>query len=300
MKIFSGSSNIALAKKIASNLNSSLGKIELSKFANGECRVWIKEKIEGQTVIVVQSFSQPSNEHIIEFLLIVDALYRLGADKILAVIPWMAYSPQDKVFRLGEPLSAKVIGSIISGSLVDRIFTFDIHNDSIAGFFSKPLEHMSGDKLFINEIKNSNKLGQAVIVSPDFGAIKRSRVFANTLGLEQLVIDKTRDKKTGQVEIFGISGSVKGKICLLFDDFISTGQTAINTAAKLKEWGAKKVIFSATHHFDILGVSAKLQKSDIDQVLLSDTIAVSNLSKYFKLKMLSTSKIIAKNLKNWI
>jgi len=300
MKIFSGSSNIALAQKIANGLNASLGKIELSKFANGECRVWIKEKIEGQTAIVVQSFSQPSNEHIVEFLLIVDALYRLGADKILAVIPWMAYSPQDKVFRAGEPLSAKVIGSIVSGSLVDRVFTFDIHNDSIAGFFSKPLEHMSGDKLFVNEIKKNNKLRQAVIVSPDFGAIKRSRTFANTLNLDQVVIDKARDKQTGKVTIFGISGSVKDKICLLFDDFISTGQTAINTAAKLKEWGAKKVIFSATHHFDVLGVSEKLQKSDIDQVLLSDTVAVTNLEKYSKLKVLSTSDIIVKNLKNWI
>lgn len=293
-------SNQKLSSKIAGQLGTKLSKIELGHFANGELKIRIAEEVEGQKCIVVQSFSRPCNEHIVEFLLITDALYRLGADKILAVIPWMAYSPQDKVFRKGEPLSAKVIGSIVSGSLVDRIFTFDIHNESIAGFFSKPLEHLSGDMLFVKYISKNINLKNAVIVSPDFGAIKRSRIFANTLDLDHLIIDKTRDRKNGKVSIVGISGSVKGKDCFIFDDFISTGQTAIIIAEKLKQWGAGKVIFSATHHFNVDGVSKKLQESKIDEVLISDTIDTVNLDKFSKIKVLTTAKIIGKNLKKWI
>lgn len=300
MKVFSGSSNPELAKQIAQELGVRLGRTELSHFPNGECRICIKEKTEGSACIVVQSFSAPVNSHIIEFLLLVDALYRMGASKIYAVIPWMGYAAQDKVFRYGEPLSAKVIGSIVSGSLVDRVFTFDIHNESIAGFFSKPLEHLSGDQLFVQEIKKTVESKNAVIVSPDFGAIKRSRIFAKKLGLEQVVIDKERDRATGKIKIRGISGDVTGQTCLLFDDFISTGQTAIHTAKYLKKCGAKKVIFSATHHFDVDQVSANLQSSPIDQVIISDTIPVKNLSKYPKIKVLATAPIIAKNLKFWI
>jgi ribose-phosphate pyrophosphokinase len=300
MKIFSGSSNQSLSDKIAKALKIKPGKIELSKFPNGECRVWVRDEVVGETCVVVQSFSQPANDFIIEFLLITDALYRAGAVKIVAVIPWMGYSPQDKVFRPGEPLSAKVVGSIISHAKVSRILTFDIHNDSIPGFFSKPLVQLSGDQLFCGAIKKIVDHKKAVVVSPDFGAIKRSRHFADKLDLDHVIIDKRRDRATGQITIDGISGSVKGFTCLIFDDFISTGQTAIMTAAKLKEWGAVKVVFSATHYFDIAGVSDKLQDSQLDTILISDTIAIRDRLKYPKIKVLSTANIIANNLKFWL
>ena len=300
MKIFSGSSNIALAQSIAKNLTIPLGKSELTYFPNGECRVWLKEKVEGEICIVVQSLSVPVNDHIIQFLLIVDALYRMGASKILAVIPWIGYSPQDKIFRYGEPLSAKVIGSVISRSLVDRIFTFDVHNESIIGFFSKPLEQLTCDQLFTDYLKKNIDLTSTIVVCPDLGAIKRSRSFSRKLKVDYFVIDKTRNPKTGQVDIHGISGSVKNRVCLLFDDFISTGQTAILTASFLKKNGAQKVIFSSTHHFDIKNVSGQLQQSSIDQILISNTISVKSATSYSKIKVLDVSDIITKSLGKWI
>lgn len=299
MHLFSGSSNQPLTAAIARHMGVKLGGCEHERFPNGECRVRIKESVEGDTCVVVQSFSDPVNDHIIEFLLIVDALYRLGARRILAVIPWIGYSPQDKVFRPGEPLSAKVIGSIVSGSLVERVFTFDLHNESIAGFFSKPLESLSCDRLFIQYLQKHLDLKQALVVCPDLGAIKRSRAFSERLSLPYAVVDKERNRRTGAVRIHGISAPVRAKNCLIFDDFISTGQTAIMVADFLKQHGARRVWFNATHHFNIAGVSEALEKSEIDLVVTTDTIR-QRANAYPKIKVLSTAGTIVQTLAKWI
>ncbi len=298
MKIFSGSSNQPLAKKIAKILKIKMGNLELSKFPNGEARVWIKEDVNGQDCVVVQSFSPFPNSMIIELLLIIDGLVRAGAAKIFAIIPWLAYSLQDKVFRTGEPIAAKVISRMISASGVARIFTVDLHNDSVAGFFEIPVMHYSARQLFVDYIKKEIK-NNAVVVSPDFGAMKRSRLFAQDLKLEQIAIDKERDRATGELTIHGISSPVKGKTCLIFDDLINTGRTVVSVARTLKAEGARAVYFFATHHLYLKEAITALSKSSVDKVIVTDSIAPQQKSEK-KLTVLSLAPIFVEGIKKWL
>jgi ribose-phosphate pyrophosphokinase len=299
MKIFNGSSNESLAQKIAQKLKIGLGKIEISSFPNNEGRVWVKEDVNNQNCVVVQSFAPHPNKNIIELLLIIDALVRAGAEKIFAVIPWLAYSLQDKVFRTGEPIAAKVIAKMISDSGVNRVFTTDLHNDSVVGFFDIPVMHYSARDLFVNYIKS--KVGKnSVVVSPDFGAMKRSRTFAQDLKLTQASINKERDRSTGELTIHGISNGVKGKICLIFDDLINTGRTVASTAKYLKMQGAEKVYFFATHHLYLKEAFEALEKSPVDKVVVSDSIYSPTASKWKKLEIISLATMFAQGIKKWL
>ena len=299
MKIFSGSSNKPLAEKIAKHLKVKLGKIELSTFTNGEARVWVQEDVNNQDCVIVQSFSEPVDRMIIEFLLIVDGLVRAGAEKIFAVIPWMAYSLQDKVFRSGEPIAAKVIAHLASGSGVSRVFTTDLHNDSVVGFFEVPVMHYTGRELFTNYIKENVK-NNSVVVAPDFGSMKRSRVFANELNLNQVFINKERDRQTGEITIHGISKPVSGKTCLIFDDLINTGRTVASTARYLKKQGAKSIIFCATHHLYLEPALKALENSPVDKVVVTDSVYSSQQKKWKNLEIVSLSQIFAAGIKKWL
>lgn len=295
MKIFSGSSNPNLAKKIASKLKVKLGKIELSRFANGEARVWIKEDVLNQKAAVVQSFSSPSDEHLIEFCLIVDALRRLGAKKIIAVIPWLGYCVQDKLFRPGEPLSAKVIAQILQSSKLDQMITLDLHNETISGFFDLTFRHLSARQVFLDYFRK-NKLGIEVVISPDAGFLKKATQFASAMNLPLAVINKKRNLKTGKVSILGIDDKVKGKMVLIVDDFISTGQTLIQEAHFLKKKEVTKIYACITHHFYVKGVQEKIDKSPIDKVLVTDTIMKPEKINSKKLKVISVDELLANAL----
>lgn len=247
MKLISGSANPLLGKKLADTLGIEQIDVEISRFSNGEKRVWIKGngKIRGQNIILVQSFTQPVDEHIMEFLLLVDALERLGARHVNAIIPWLGYSIQDKVFREGEPLSAKVVADLISNSYIKRTFLLDLHNSSIPGFFSRPTHHLSAINLFAEYARQKFNLSDVVVTSPDFGGLKRARQFAQILDVPLSNIDKNRDLKTGEVTAIGLHGDVEGKQVLVFDDFINSGSTVIETDRILKENGAQSVHFFA-------------------------------------------------------
>lgn len=299
MKIFSGSSNKPLAEKIAKQLNVKLGKISLSTFPNGEARVWVQEDVNNQDCVIVQSFSQPVDKMIMEFSLIVDGMVRAGAEKIFAVIPWMAYSLQDKVFRSGEPIAAKVMATMISDSGVSRVFTTDLHSDSVVGFFDVPVMHYTAREIFVDYIKK-NIDNNSVVVAPDFGSMKRSRVFANDLKLRQVLINKERDHNTGKITIHGMSNSVNGKTCLIFEDIINTGQTVVSTATYLKKHGAKKIIFCSTHHLYIDKAFDTLEKSPVDMVVVSDSIYSPSQKKWKKLQIVSLSSLFAAGIKKWL
>lgn len=297
MKIFSGSSNPKLAKKIASHLNLKLEKIQLSRFPNGEARVWIKEEVNNGTCVIIQSFSYPPDRHIIEFCLIADALYRAGAKKIVGVIPWFGYCVQDKVFREGEPLTSKVIAKIVQHSKARKLITVDLHNETMLGFFDKPILHLSATDLFIDYFKNKEKIDY--LISPDLGALKKTTKFAGKLNLPIAVINKKRDLDTGKVTIIGINQKVKGKTVLINDDFISTGQTLIKTAAFLKKMGVKKVYASLAHHFYIPGVQEKIEQSQLDKLFVTDTIQIPEKKEYNKLEIISISKLLVKAIKRF-
>lgn len=299
MKIFSGSSNQPLAEKIAKALKTDLAKVDLSSFANGECRVWVKEDVIGKNCVVVQSFSAPPDKMIIEFLLIVDALVRVGAGKIFCIIPWFGYSLQDKVFRSGEPIAAKIIAKIISLSGVSRVFTVDLHSESVTGFFDIPVMHYSARDLFVQYIKK-NISNNSVVVSPDFGGMKRSRLFAKDLNLDLVNINKERDRNTGELTICGISDSIKDKTCLIFEDLINSGRTVASTAKLLRKEGAKKIYFFATHNLFLKEAYETLEKSPVDQVIITDSNYSAQQNQWRKLKIISLAPMFAEGIKKWL
>lgn len=297
MKIIAGSSNTALAQSIAKHLDSELISVEISKFANDEKRVWINDSVKGQNVALVQSFSQPVDEHIMEFLLMADALERLGARHINLILPWMGYSLQDKVFRDGEAIAAKVVANLVSTAHIKRVFLMDVHNSSTPGFFSIPTHHLSALDMFVEYVKATFPIEECVVASPDFGGIKRSRVFANQLGLDMVNIDKHRDLASGEVTAVGLAGDVTNKIVLINDDCILSGGTIIEAAELLKERGAKEVHFLATHGLFVNGAVDRLEKSQADSIIITDTIAQPKQSK--KIKVLSVAPLLAESLKAW-
>ncbi len=296
MILLSGSSNKPLAEKIASAMHTKLGAIELSSFSNGERRVWVKEDVKGHDIGLIQSFSDPVDTNVIEFALITDALFRAGARRVFAVIPWFGYSLQDKVFRPGEPIAMKVIATLLDSVSTYRYILMNLHNSSGAGFFAKPSSVLSSDEVFMDEIKTMS--GDVVIVSSDFGGLKRVGNFAQKLTLPLANIDKRRDLHTGEVVAHAITGDVKGKTAVIVDDIINGGSTAIEAARILREHGAKKIVMFATHAILADGASEKLQASELDKLIVTDTIEIGSKA-FAKLRVVSVGKIFADELQKW-
>ncbi len=295
MVLLSGSSNIPLAQKIAEVMGQPLGKIELSTFKNGERRVWVQEAVKGQDIALIQSFSEPVDSHIIEFALIIDALFRLGARRVFAVIPWFGYSMQDKVFRPGEPIAAKVIASMLSSQSVYRFILMHLHNNSMQGFFSVPSSVLASDSLFEKDIEKHDNV---VLVSSDFGSLKHVGRMAERLDLPYASIDKRRDLKTGKVDARTIAGDVKGKTAIVVDDNINAGGTTVESANILRANGAKKIVMMATHAIFAGNAVRDLQACDVDEVVVTDTISTQGKT-FPKLRVLSVADIFASELKQW-
>jgi ribose-phosphate pyrophosphokinase len=298
MKLIAGSSNIPLASSIAQSLGLPLMDVEISHFPNGEKRVWIKEEILGENVILVQSFSEPTDQHIMEFLLLTDALERLGVRHINLVLPWMGYSLQDKVFRPGEPIAAKVVANLVSTSYVKRVFLLDLHNSSTPGFFSIPAHHLTAQNLFIKHIRQNFDLSQTVIASPDFGGLKRARTLAEKLGVELVNIDKHRNLHTGVATAMGLNGEVAGKTVIMYDDVINSGSTIVAGSQLLKEQGAEKVIFVTTHGPLVPAGYHNLQLAPVDEVLVTNSIFHPQTLP--KLTVLDVGSTFADALKPWL
>jgi ribose-phosphate pyrophosphokinase len=294
MLVFSGSSNKPLAAKLIKKLGLKLGKVRLSRFANGEAQVHVEEKMSDGTAVVLQSLSTPPDEHLVELVLICDALKRLGASKIVAVVPWLGYSKQDKVFRSGEPLSVKVIAKMLQVAPLDRLITFDLHNPSILGFFDVPVVNLSAQPLFLGHFGKLDK-SELVVVAADAGAVKSSTAFAGELGVPVAYIDKERNLETGEVTIHGINRQVAGKDIVMVEDMIVTGATLVETSKFLKNSGVKRILVAATHHLFLPDVSEKLEAA-LDQILITDTICKPAGAGLKKTKILSCAGLIADSL----
>ncbi len=299
MKLISGSSNKNFANQLANHLGIKQLSVDISKFANDEKRVWIKDQVKGENIILVQSFSAPVDEQIIETLLLCDPLERLGARHVNMVIPWMGYSLQDKVFREGEPISAKVVADLISHAYNKRIFLLDVHNTSVPGFFSKPTHHLSAIDLFVSYVRENFDLNSSIVASPDFGGLKRARVFANKLDLDLVNIDKHRDLHTGDVTAVDIQGgAVEGKNIIFFDDVIVSGSTVIEAAKIMKQRGAQKVSFFSTHGLFVNDAISKLQDSQVDEVIITNSIHHPNLNN--KIKVIDATPLFAQEITEWM
>lgn len=299
MRLLAGSTHPILTRQVAELLNLKIVATELDVFSNGEKRVWVKDQdLRGENVTIIQSFSAPVDETIMETLLLIDALERAGAKHINLSIPWMGYSLQDKVFRPGEPISAKVVADLISQSYVKRIQLLDLHNDSIPAFFSMPTDYLTAIDLFANYLKINFPATKTVIASPDFGGLKRARTLASKLDLDLVNIDKTRNLKTGEVIAQGVHGKVNQKTVIVFDDVIVSGSTVVESAKILKEEGAARVVFVATHGLLTGQAKTSLAASEVDQILITNSIEHADLPAKFK--VIDVAPILARGLAKWV
>jgi len=298
MKLISGSSNLPLAQSLADLLQIELIKIKIDKYVNDEKHIRILDNVHGENITVVQTFSKPVDEHIMEFLLIVDALERMGARNVNVVIPWYGYSLQDKVFETGEPLSAKVVANLVSASYVKRVFLLDVHNTSIAGFFSTPTHHLSALPLFTKYAQDNYDLQQTVVASPDFGGLKRAGQLAKSLNIDWVNIDKQRNLKTGEINKMELHGDVKDKIVLVFDDVCISGGTVVQAAEVLKKAGAKKVHFLVTHGLFADNAKSKLNTPAVDTIVVTNSIDHQQLPS--NVQTINCAQLFADQLKNWI
>lgn len=269
-------------------------KASTERFKNGELRVWIQDDIEGEHVAILQTLAEPVDTNFMELLLLIDAARRMHPKRITVVIPWLGYSLQDKVFRSGEPISAKVVAKMISTVGADDIVLMDLHHPSTVGFFDVPVKHLTALPLFKGIIRDK----KVMIVSPDFGAAKRARELAKELEVPLAVIDKERSKRTGRLTVHGISRPAKGYHCLVVDDVVLTGGTIKTACETLKAKGASGITFCATHGLFSGRAWQNLDSELLDKICVTDTVPVDAPPRTkVEVEILSTAPVFAQALK---
>ena len=295
MKIFSGTSNPMLAESIAKILKKELGNVEITRFIDNECRVFIDENVQGEDVIIVQSLSMIADQHLVELCLLGQAAKDLGAKKVTAVIPWMGYSKQDKAFRKGEAISAQLVAKFIEAAGFDAVITVELHSENVIPYFGIPVTELSSHILLVEALtkQSSIHLENACVVSPDRGGKTRSEVFAKEAHLPMVYLDKARNYETGRVSITGIEGEVSGKDVVIFDDIINTGATSIEAARYLKEQGAKHIYMLATHAVLAGSAVIDLAGSVVEDVFVTDYIFVPQSKQFDRMSIISLAPILA-------
>jgi len=291
--LFSGSSNIPLAQEVAGLMHITLGEVDLTRFADGELRPWIQNDLRDKTVIVLESLSYPMDEHVMEMVLMGDAIRRMAPKTMIAVIPYMGYSRQDKLHRMGEPVSARVIAKFLEISMFSEMICVDLHNDAIVGFFQVPVTHISALPVLAEQIRAMN-LKNGVIISPDVGGVKRARNLAYILDMPMVVMEKKRylDKHDAS-EMFQIIGDVKGKTAIIVDDIIATGGTTVQGAKSLKDAGAEAVVVMTTHGVLAGDAVHNLSNGFIEKVFVTNSINIPAKKHFAKLHIVSIAPLLA-------
>ncbi len=290
MMLFSGTSNQTLSQRVAQELGTSLGRVEITRFIDNECRVFVKDDAAGQEVFVLQSLSEVADQNLVELCLLGQALKDLKAKKVTAVIPWLGYSKQDKAFRKGEAISIQLVARFIEAAGFDAVITCELHSREVLSYFRIPVTEVSTHKLFPATWTN------AVVVSPDKGGQSRSERFAKEIGLSVVYLEKNRALETGIVSVTGIEGEVKGKTVVIFDDIINTGETAIKTSEFVKRKGASRIIFLATHAVLAGNASKLLSQSSIEKVIVTDTIDIPIMKQFEKLMIVTVAHELASQI----
>lgn len=289
--IFSGNSNKPLAEAICKELGIGLGKSTCKRFSDGEISVKIEENVRGRDVFVVQPISSPANDHLMELLLMIDALRRASARRITAVIPYYGYGRQDRKVEPRVPISARLVADLIQVTGLDRVLTMDLHADQIQGFFHIPVDHLFFSAVIYEYIKNLN-IPDLVIVSPDSGGAERARFLGKKVDASLAIIDKRRPQANESV-VMNIIGDVKGKNCLLLDDMIDTAGTICKAGIALLENGAKSIRCCATHGVLSGNAVKNLNSVPFKEIILSDTIHLPPEKEIKNLKILSVAPIFA-------
>ncbi|MFA6037334.1 MAG: ribose-phosphate pyrophosphokinase [Legionellales bacterium] len=290
LMIFSGNATPVLAQAVADHLNIPLGKALVSRFSDGEIRLEILENVRGKDVFVVQSTCAPSNDNLMELLVMADALRRASAKKITAVIPYFGYARQDRRVRSARvPITAKVIADMLAAVGFTRIVTVDLHADQIQGFFDMPVDNVYATKVLLADIQAQYD-HDLTIVSPDVGGVVRARAFAKRLNDAELAIIDKRRPRPNESQVMNIIGEVKGRTCIIIDDIVDTAGTLCLAAKALKESGAKKVAGYITHPVLSGDALKNISASELDEVVVTDTIPLSEAAqKCSRIRQLSLS-----------
>lgn len=275
LKIFGGQSNPTLAQRIADYLGIPLGRARVERFPDSEIVVKLADDVRGRDVFIIQSTCTPVNDHLMELLVFIDCLKRASASRITAVLPYFGYARQDRKDEGRVPITAKLVANLITTAGANRVLTIDLHAAQIQGFFDIPVDHLMAEPVLSSYFKNLH-LQDIVLVSPDVGNAKRARPYAERLGGDLAIIDKRRVSGTEAVA-GNIIGSVEGRTVLMIDDMVATAGTLCNAAALVKKHGAKQVYVGATHPVLCGPALDRIQRSPIDQIVVTDTIPLSDV-----------------------
>lgn len=297
IKVFSGNSNSGLAQKICDGLGVPLGAARVRCFSDGEVMVEIGENVRGRDVYVIQSTCAPTNDNLMELLVMTDALKRASAATITAVIPYYGYARQDRKAAPRTPITAKLVADLITTAGIDRVVTIDLHAGQIQGFFNIPVDNLYVAPVLLNYLKDRFNSDEVVMVTPDAGGTERARAFAKRLGCTLAVIDKRR---TGPnvAEVMHLIGDVRDKIAIILDDMIDTAGTLTQAAKALKENGASSIIACATHGVLSGPAIERINNSDIKEIVLTDTIPLGNKGDATsKITILSVADLLAEAIR---
>lgn len=297
MKIFAGNANPTLASRVASRLGIPLGKSLVTKFSDGEVRVELNENVRGKDVFIIQPTCAPTNDNLMEILLMVDALKRASAERITACIPYFGYARQDRRPRSTRvAISARVVANMLERVGVDRVIIIDVHADQIQGFFDVPVDNIYASPVLLRDLKKKS-YKNLVVVSPDIGGVVRARALAERLECELSIIDKRRPRPN-ESEVMNLIGSVDGRNCVIMDDMVDTAGTLTKAADSLKERGAKMVVAYCTHPVLSGPAVERIAASSLDELVVTDTIPLSDLAKKCsKIRQVSCDELLAETLR---
>ncbi len=292
-KLFSGTANPEFAKKVGDYLNIEVGIATINKFSDGEISVQIKESVRGQDVFIVQPTCAPTNDHLMELLIMVDALKRSSAKSVSAVVPYYGYARQDRKAAPRVPITAKLVADMLEAAGIDRMITIDLHAAQIQGFFNIPVDNLYGSVMFLDYLKSKN-LKNPIIASPDIGGVARARSYADKLGYDLVIVDKRREK-ANVAEVMNIIGDVEGKDVILVDDMVDTAGTLVKAAEVLKKRGATSVMACCTHGVLSGPAFDRINEGTLDELIISDTIPMHGSSD--KITVLTGSRIIGETIR---
>ncbi|WP_273033383.1 MULTISPECIES: ribose-phosphate diphosphokinase [Spongiibacter] len=298
MMVFSGNANPELARKVAEHLRLPLGDATVSKFSDGEVFVEINDNVRGADVFLIQPTCAPTNDNLMELVVMADAMRRASAGRITAVVPYFGYARQDRRVRSQRvPISAKVVADILSGVGINRVLTVDLHAEQIQGFFDVPVDNVYGSPILLDDITRQNYPDQ-MVVSPDIGGVVRARAVAKRLNDADLAIIDKRRPKAGVAQVMHIIGEVEGKTCLLVDDMVDTAGTLCKAAAALKAQGAAKVVAYCTHPVLSGPAVDNISNSDLDELVVTDTIPLSETAaNCTKIRQLTLANLLAESIR---
>ena len=297
LMVFTGSANPKLAEDVARHLGVRLGRATVGRFSDGEVMVEILEHVRGKDVFVLQSTCAPTNDSLMEVLVMVDALKRASAKRITAALPYMGYARQDRRPRSARvAITAKVVANMLTGVGVDRVLTMDLHSDQIQGFFDIPVDNIYASPILLSDVLKQN-FQNLVVVSPDVGGVVRARALAKQMDADLAIIDKRRPKPN-VAKVMNIIGEVTGRTCLIMDDMVDTANTLCEAAAALKDKGAERVIAYCTHPVLSGPAIERIRNSALDELVVTDTIPLREDARNCKrIRQLSVAELMAETMR---